>query len=67
MLVDLDHQELGLLVRVVSLTRHAEVILADCTDEEQGVLKQLAGKLDQARNKEMERDDRSAGVIAGSG
>lgn len=67
MLVDLDHQELGLLVRVVSLTRHAEVILEDCTDAEQIILKQLASKLDLARSKEMDCDDRISGSIEGSG
>jgi len=67
MLIELDHQELGLLVRVVSLTRHAEVVLEDCTAEEQLILKQLASKLDQARCKEMDRDDRSPGAAASSG
>jgi len=63
MLVDLDEKELGLLVRVVSLTRHAEVVLQDCTEEEQSRLRVLAGKLDQARSKEMELGIASARTV----
>jgi hypothetical protein len=66
MLIDLDEQELGLLVRVVSLARHAEVVLLDCTAEEQARLRELGGKLDQARNKEMDGGSTSTGVGADS-
>jgi hypothetical protein len=64
MLVDLDEKELGLLVRVVSLARHTEAVLQACTEEEQGRLRVLAGKLDQARNKEMDLGAESARAAA---
>lgn len=66
MLVDLDDRELGLLVRVVSLARHAEVVQQHCTEEEQVRLRELAGKLDQARSKEMELGVGGARVAADS-
>lgn len=64
MLVDLDEKELGLLVRVVSLARHAEAVLSACTEEEQLRLRELAAKLDQARNKEIDLGAGSARAAA---